>query len=109
MTQHLSAFRRSPGMPSWNPRFPRNSLVKNTGLDITTLRMKVGKDNCFPTCDVMYCGTHTPADSSSMLTADKNLKTSPIHWVKIRIRVHILFKNPNNFFHKIYGLHFFKS
>jgi hypothetical protein len=83
--------------------------VKNTGLDVSTFRMIVGKDYYFPICDVMYCGTHIPADRISMLTADKNLKTPPIHWVKIRIRVHILFKNTNNFFHKIHDLHFFKS
>jgi hypothetical protein len=65
MTQHLSAFRRSPGMPSRNPTFPRNSLVMNTGLNVSTFAMKTGKDYYFPICDIMYCGTHIPADSSS--------------------------------------------
>ena len=61
MTQHLSAFRGSPGMPSRDPRFPRNSLVKNTGLHFSMFHMNIGKDYCFSMCDVKCCGTHTPA------------------------------------------------
>jgi len=82
--------------------------VKNTGLDVCTFRMKIGKDDYFPIRNVMYCATHIPTDSSSMLTADNNLKTPQIHWVKILISVKILFKNENNSFLKTYGLHFFK-
>ena len=65
MTQHLSTFRRSHSMPSRNPRFLSNSLVKNARLDVCTFRMKIGKYYYFPICDVTYSGTHIPADSSS--------------------------------------------
>jgi hypothetical protein len=75
-------------MPSHNSRFPRNSLVENTGLDILIFPMQIREDYWFPICDVTYCGTYIPADSSSVLTADKNLKTPHIHYVKIHIRVY---------------------
>lgn len=61
--------------------------MKNTSLDVSAFREKTGKDYYFPICNVMYCGTHIPADSSSVPTSDKNLKTPQINWFKIRIMV----------------------